>query len=311
MSRLNQDPSDIRRVIYRKATTVILILAVMAFLLGLNARDPAEPVRAPVEGLSAKALNIASLPVRGFENLVAEVSGHFGTVSKNKALQDEVERLKQLQGETLALRAQVDYLETLLDIDIAEISSEDHIFARSVSEVNGPFVYSSLINVGANKGVNEGYAVMTPRGMFGRIIRVGQSSSRVLRLTDLNSRIPVMSSRSSGRAIMFGTNGPRPTLTFFGSEDWQIGDVVISSGDDGILPRGINIGRVIAGSDSQFAVELDTGNVPVDWVWIVPFTPISTPEAEPIILSEPPEQDAVDADDGVGLEAVSAEEAEQ
>ena len=292
MSRLNQDPSDIRRVIYRKATTIILILAVMAFLLGLNARDPAEPVRAPVEGLSAKALNIASLPVRGFENLVSAVSGHFGTVKKNKVLNEQVERLTQLQGETLALRAQVDYLETLLDIDIAEISSEDHIFARSVSEVNGPFVHSSLINAGANKGVYEGYAVMTTRGMFGRIVRSGQSSSRVLRLTDLNSRIPVMSSRSSGRAIMFGTNGPTPTLTFFGSQDWQIGDVVISSGDDGILPRGLNIGRVIAGRDSQFAVELDTGSTPVDWVWIIPFTPISTPEVDPVVVSESPESEA-------------------
>jgi rod shape-determining protein MreC len=103
---------------------------------------------------------------------------------------------------------------------------------------------------------------------------------------------------------MFGTNGPTPTLTFFGSEDWQIGDVVISSGDDGILPRGLNIGRVISGSDSQFAVELDTGSTPVDWVWIIPFTPISTPEADPVIESESPELEDTQSTEPLPLDRV-------
>lgn len=294
MSRLSQDPSDIRRAIYRKASSIILIFAVMAFLLGLNARDPAAPVRAPVEGAAAQILSITSLPVRGFENIVADTKDHFGLVKAKRELAVEVKRLQLVENEAMALRAQVSYLETLLDADIVIVGSDDYILARSVSEVNGPFVRSALINVGANKGAREGYAVMTPHGLFGRIVRTGNNSSRVLRLTDLNSRVPVQSIRSGGRAILAGDNQDQPILTFRDNQDWVVGDNVVTSGDDGVLPKGLNIGTVVESPGAQMAVELDTGHLPVDWVWVIPFTPITKPEDDPVTVPAQARTDGAD-----------------
>ena len=84
------------------------------------------------------------------------------------------------------------------------------IVARSVSETNGPFAHSALINAGAAKGAAKGHAVMTVDGLYGHVVRVGQNSARVLLLNDLNSRISVMSHRSQSRAILVGNNKDLP-----------------------------------------------------------------------------------------------------
>jgi len=146
----------------------------------------------------------------------------------------------------LSLREQVSYLETVLNADIEVLNTDKRIAARAVSETRGPFVQSALINAGAAKGVAEGDAVMSVNGLYGRVVRTGQNASRVLLMTDLNSRIAVMSQRSRGRAILSGDNTGAPSLEFRRDGDWQIGDRVVTSGDDGTLPRGLPIGEVYA-----------------------------------------------------------------
>jgi len=160
---------------------------------------------------------------------------------------------------------------------------EEKIAARIVSEIDGPFVKASLINVGRNEGVKVGHPVMTVDGMYGHVVRVSVNSARVLRLDDLNSRIAVMSADSQATAILAGNNTDLPEISFMSDLNaWNSGDVVITSGDDGVLPRGLPIGTVIQGLNNTLNVELNITQNPIDWVWVYPFKPIILPEDEPV-----------------------------
>lgn len=257
-----------------------IALALILFMLGLNGRRPLGAVRAPVESTAGQILAVITMPMRGAENLIAGIGAHFDTVAENRALREDVTRLKQVEGQILSLKEQVNYLETILNTEIETLSKDRRIAARAVSEVRGPFVRSALINAGASKGVSAGDAVMTVNGIYGRVVRSGKRSARVLMLTDLNSRIAVMSQRSRGRAILSGDNTDTPSLEFRRDGDWQIGDRVVTSGDAGILPRGLPVGDVyVAGS--KLRVRLYTDAAPVDWIWVAPFTPLVSPEADP------------------------------
>lgn len=284
--RYNKPVLTRRSAIVRRASMGALALALILFLLGLNGRQPLDGARAPAETSAARILTVLSMPLRGLENITGGLTQHFGTVKENKRLKSELAALTNVDNQNRALQEQVRYLESVLNTNIDTGDSGRRIAARAVSEASGPFVYSALINAGAKKGVNDGDAVMTLDGLYGRVVRTGSSSARVLMLTDLNSRIAVMSERSRARAILTGNNSQTPTLEFRGEGDWQPGDRVVTSGDGGVLRAGLAIGTVKP-EGGKLAVDLYTQMTPVDWVWVSPHSPALAPEADPQVESEP------------------------
>ncbi len=76
--------------------------------------------------------------------------------------------------------------------------------ARVVAEERGPFAATRIANAGSANGVREGFAAVNEYGLVGRVVRVGEYTSRILLVTDFNSRIPVMGSRSGDRALLVG-----------------------------------------------------------------------------------------------------------
>ena len=113
-------------------------------------------------------------------------------------------RERQSRYENLAMK--VARYETILGVDTNTDIPLRKIATRAIGENDGPFVRSLLINVGKNDDVAIGNPVMSSDGMVGHVINTGPKSSRVLMLSDLNSRIPVASARSGATAILAGDN---------------------------------------------------------------------------------------------------------
>lgn len=203
-------------------------------------------------------------------------------VETNKKLREKLERLSDVEIRANELAMRIARYETILNVESGAGIPVQKISARAVAENDGPFVFSALINAGHKKGVRPGNAVMTSKGLYGHVLRAGKRSARVLRLEDLNSRIAVMSQRSEARAILQGRNSDKPKLTFVNSgADWRDGDIVITSGDDGIMPLGLPIGVVEnVEKDEPLTVKLYAQQTPVDWVYVYPFDPIAPPEVE-------------------------------
>ncbi|MBK6704011.1 MAG: hypothetical protein IPG56_09850 [Caulobacteraceae bacterium] len=155
----------------------------------------------------------------------------------------------------------------------------------------GPFMRTLVANAGADHGVKVGYIAVNENGLVGRVVSVGQHSSRVLMLDDYNSRIPVMGESSRVRAVLAGQATRRPELSLYpyqlqaprmdfivGAQSLREGERVITSGDGGLYPRGISVGVARRENDGSWHVSLAASQQPIDFVRLIPFVPIDAPE---------------------------------
>jgi rod shape-determining protein MreC len=231
-------------------------------------------------------------PFRKLEGAAADIEDSRRALEENKVLREELTLLRAKNDQLLAQRARLRRLEKLLSVERTGDIPDRRISARAVSDPSSPFVRSLLIASGRDNGVFDGYAVLSDVGLVGHVVGAGRRSARVLRLDDLNSRVAVMSQRSGARAILAGANDDRPTLAFVADPDgWQVGDRVITSGDDGRLPQGLPVGTVLPGD--RLAVDLDFLASTIDWVFILPYEGLATPDDVDI---EAPATDQTQAD---------------
>ncbi len=304
-----------RRLRGRIVFTLCLVVAIIVFFAGQANDRVLERTKTTAESGVSPILAYVTMPVRGFENFVSGVRDRGRAHQENKRLKTELARLSDIEARANALSIKLSRFETILNVDVSSGIPEQKIAARAVSENNGPFVRSVLINAGRDKGIKTGYSVMTVDGLLGHVVRAGRTSSRVLRLEDLNSRISVMSVRSQSRAILTGDNTRRPKLSFITEgSDWAEGDIVITSGDDGILPQGLPVGYVKADKDGDLRADLYVNDNHIDWVWVYPFEPVSAPGDEVDVQNQTDmdaqTQTGSDADKAIEARAIQLDPAE-
>ena len=163
-----------------------------------------------------------------------------------------------------------------------------------VDDPGGPFVRTFRINLGTKSGVVEGQAVMDEHGLVGRIVAAGKTASRVLLITDLNSRVPVMIEPTGVRGMLIGQNDAPPVVTYLPRDfNVQVGNVVVTSGHGGLLPPDIPVGTITAIKDDQVVIKPATNLNSVMYVRVLDYTspmadvPYST-KGPPILNSGPP-----------------------
>ena len=132
-----------------------------------------------------------------------------------------------------------------------------HVTGVVLTDSGSPFRQSVLLNVGTRDGIRDGWATMDGIGLVGRIAGVGPRTSRVILLTDSNSRIPVTVQPSGQKALLSGDNSTLPPLDFLEDQDQvRPGDRVVTSGDGGVFPADLLVGQVALGSDKRLRVLL-------------------------------------------------------
>ncbi len=187
---------------------------------------------------------LVRVPVSWSRSLGEEVGALLAVYAENQRLREENQRLLDWQARAVRLGVENRSLRTMLEMP-APVPSAELVHARIVADSAGPFVHTRLLDIGADTMIVPGMAVMSPAGMVGRVIAVGERSSRILLLTDLNSKVPVVVERSGDQALLAGDNSAEPRLEFLPlGPQVQIGDRVITSGRGGVLPPGLMIGEV-------------------------------------------------------------------
>ena len=231
--------------------------------------------------------NILAIPLRRFEDFFSGFKDRRQAVEDNKELREEVSMLRERQARYDNLAFKVARYEAILGVDTETDIPLKKIAARAIGEMDGPFLRSLLLNVGGRDGVTMGNPVMSTDGLIGHVINLGPNTARVLRVSDLNSRIAVTSAETGATAILAGDNTDLPKLSFINQrENWELGDRVVTSGDDGFLPRGLEVGRVVQGKSGGLRVRLSSDSNPVDWVWVSPYKQLTDPD-QPAIDIEP------------------------
>ena len=256
---------------------LVLAIAVCAATVFLNRGGPRSPdsvARSALEDTAAPTLSYLSMPFRGLETFVEARRARAQAFAENEELKAELRRLQDVRRERDELARKLEALS--LHTTMPPVEDHSIVLARAVSESRGPFARAALVNAGADKGVRPGSAVMSTNGLYGHVLRVGDSSARVLRLTDQSSRISVKSDRSDARAILAGDGESSPALAFVDNpDDFRENDTVLTSGDEGVLPEGLLVGAV----DGAGRVTLAEAGRTADWVRIYVRADISAPES--------------------------------
>jgi rod shape-determining protein MreC len=250
-----------------------LIVALLVFVSDRRSGAMAG-VRHGVDGGLAGVGGVLSAPVHWLGGAADAVSDYVLAGSQNRELKRELAIARTWKARAEALAEQNARLSALLGVRTDP--PIPMVFARTVLDARGPFANTRIADAGADRGVMEGNPVLSEHGLIGRVTGVAGGASRIMLLTDVDSRTPVLIARTNGRAILTGDGGANPKLNYLRTHDaLREGDRVLTSGDGGVLPRGLPVGVATRGLDGGWRVSLDADAAPIDFVQIMLFKDFS------------------------------------
>lgn len=243
-----------RAMLQRLGFALLIATAFALMLLGRLDNSVVEQTRLAIVDAVAPIMEVVSRPAAGFNRVVDGINEQLHLRREVARLQEENLRLRQWQIVARQLEADNAAYRSLLNSKSDVVPS--FVSARVIADAGAPFVRTVLLNAGYRDGIRRGQAVMNADGLVGRISEVGGRSSRVLLLSDLNSRVPVLNSKSSQRGVLSGDNSDWPNLVFLPNHA-QIapGDRIVTSGHGGLFPPGLPVGIVGSVRDGNVRIQ--------------------------------------------------------
>jgi len=265
-----QGPSALTRLMFFSALALFLMVADTRFKLTQPVRavlatvlNPVErALRAPVDAISA-AGDYAS----GLQDALSAEARARRELAGQAARSARVEQLEQ---ENLRLRALLDLRPGL------KVRSQT---AEVLYDAPDPYSRKVIIDRGTQQGIAVASPVINEAGVLGQVTRAFPYSAEVTLLTDKDAAIPVLNMRTQVRSAAFGNStGAGLELRFMaGNADVQVGDVLATSGVDGVYPSGIPVAKVVS-VDRR----VDTGFARIA------LTPVAQPDAvRHVLVLEP------------------------
>ena len=146
------------------------------------------------------------------------------------------------------------------------------VTARVIAEEGDAFSHSVIAYTGGSKAVKKGQVALSEKGVVGRVDNVGQAYAKIILITDINSKIPVMVERNRVRGILSGDNTTVPKMIFIPLEaEVQVGDRIVTSGVSGVFPAGLPVGQVVEIGKNQVKVRPFSSLERLEYVKIVDY----------------------------------------
>ncbi len=233
----------VRQALAKLTLPVLIAAAFGLMLLGKADTVMAERAQMALADALAPIYGLLAEPLARVRNAADSTKDVFTLASENARLRDENEQLRKWQAIALALDAENTALKANLQWIPDPVPS--FVTARAVADASGVYARAVLLSAGPNHGITKGQIALDDRGLVGRVTEVGARSVRVLLLTDMNSRIPVILEGSRSRAILTGTNGPRPRLQYWTEGVRPVeGERVVTSAEANAFPADLPVGTV-------------------------------------------------------------------
>lgn len=257
LGTLDRTPPPFFRQGLPARTKLALFSALAIFLMAADGRvGLIKPLRAVAATALLPAVRVLNVPVQAWHgggDYIAGLQSALASENLMRAkLAEQAERsarVDQLSQENARLRA---LLELRPAITVKSLAAE------VLYEAPDPFSYKVFLDRGQQHGVVAGAPVINEAGVLGQVTRVYPFSSEVTLLVDKDAAIPVVNARTQHRSAAFGSGGGNAMdLRFVGAnDDVQVGDVLTTSGTDGIYPAGLAVAKVATvdrRADSAFA----------------------------------------------------------
>ena len=233
----------VRQALSKLTLPVLIAAAFGLMLLGKADAFLAERARMALADALAPLFATLAEPLATVQRVSDEAHGLLELRADNVRLREENENLRRWHAVALALDAENATLKA--NLRWIPDPAPSYTTARVVADAGGVYARAVLLSTGPNHGMTKGQIALDERGLVGRITELGTRSARVLLLTDMNSRIPVILENSRARAMLLGTNGARPRLSFWPEGVQPVeGERIVTSAEAGAFPAGLPVGVV-------------------------------------------------------------------
>ena len=223
----------------------LIIVSIIILSLEYFKTGPINQFRLVTKDVVFKTSYFISLPFSSMKNAYYGFNDYLKIHEENKKLKNINLNIEELKFENQFLKEENIRLSKL--IDEKSIFSSNYHLTKILLDQNSPYLRSIIINKGFKHNIKIGSAVRSDSYFIGKIVGVNYLTSRVLLINDLNSKIPAIIEPNGISAIISG-NGNK----FFGDIEYlpeknkvEEGNIVYTSGTDGIISSGIPIGKII------------------------------------------------------------------
>ena len=221
----------------------LILFSVIFLILGSFNFKAIDAVKKIVKEIVYTSSFIVSVPENFVKNTYIDISNHFTYYSDYEKIKIELKslKLKDLTNKILNLE-NIKYKKLVDDYFI----KENETFAKVLIDKQSPFLRSIIINKGSKNNIKLGMIVLDEDYLIGKIIEVNYLTSRVLLISDINSKIPVTLQPGDIQAIMSGKSRTKGVLQYI--KEGLISDneelAAVTSGAGGVFKSGIPIGKI-------------------------------------------------------------------
>ena len=234
--------------------SALIILTLSILILGRYDFKVINYAKLSLKEIAYRSTFIFSTPENVIKNGFIATKNHFFVYEENKILKQKVKDLEIRKYNAQYIQTENERLkETLNELKF----SSDEILRKVIVDKQSPFLKSIIVNKGSKHGVILGMGVLDQEYLVGKVVEVNFTTSRVLLLSDLNSKIPVDILPNNIQSILSGTGGNIGKIQYIKEEALiESESVVYTSGAGGIFKPGVPIGRTVKNSlNSEINVE--------------------------------------------------------
>ena len=197
---------------------------------------------------------IVSLPEQQLNRSLIIINNHLNLYNDHDQLKEKFKSLRGKELDNEYLKFENERLRKIID---EYIINTDELVAKVLLDKESPFLRSIILNKGSKDKIRIGMAVLDGPYLVGKVVEVNYATSRVLLISDLNSKIPVILEPGDIQSIMSGSGKNKGQIQYFKTENTlNEKKIVFTSGSGGIFKSGIPIGEFNSGEEIKFFSDL-------------------------------------------------------
>jgi len=236
----------------------LIILSIATISLDKSSLSVMVPVRAVLNDFVYQVAVVSSGPGKFISYVGKLTKQHFTTYEQNGFLQEEIIKLKNDRFSSAFLKTENEILKNALGLSKVKSSEGDiSISAKVMLDKESPYLKSLLINKGRKDRIVKGMTVFSKNYLIGVIVESNYLTSRVLLITDLNSKIPVIVEDSDANAILSGKGKINDLALDYLPDQFNLepNKIIFSSGKDGFLAAGMPIAKTYLNEKNEVHVK--------------------------------------------------------
>ena len=223
----------------------LLALIFLTFIILVSEKfnfKPIDYLKISLREVAYRSTFIVSVPENFVKKSYVTIINHFNVYDENKLLKEKLDfELSKNYNFEYILEENKRLKSTIEETNI--LTSE--IIGKVLVDKKSPFLRSVIINRGSKDRVELGMAVMDKSYLIGKVVEVSFTTSRVLLLSDLNSKVPVDIMPNNIQSILSGTGSDEGVIQYTRQQELIEKDaIVFTSGAGGLFKSGIPIGKI-------------------------------------------------------------------